>query len=55
MIDKALQRLLQRHGLSRLGIRFWVVPDRFQIDATRGDQTGTGNRQFYTVGLRFLF
>jgi len=37
------------------GIRFWVVPDRFQIDATRGDQTGTGNRQFYTVGLRFLF
>ena len=37
------------------GIRFWVIPDRFQIDATRGDQTGTGNRQFYTVGLRFLF
>jgi len=25
MIDKALRRLLQRHGLSRLGIRFWVV------------------------------
>ncbi|MBW8904568.1 MAG: hypothetical protein JF611_02635 [Betaproteobacteria bacterium] len=37
------------------GIRFWVIPDRFQIDATRGEQTGTGNRQFYTVGLRFLF
>jgi predicted naringenin-chalcone synthase len=25
MIEKALQRLLQRHGLSRSGIRFWVV------------------------------
>ena len=37
------------------GIRFWVIPDRFQIDATRGDQTGAGNRQFYTIGLRILF
>jgi predicted naringenin-chalcone synthase len=25
MIEKALQRLLQRHGLSRSEIRFWVV------------------------------
>jgi 3,5-dihydroxyphenylacetyl-CoA synthase len=25
MIEKALQQLLQRHGLSRSGIRFWVV------------------------------
>lgn len=25
MIEKALHRLLQRHGLSRSGIRFWVV------------------------------
>ena len=25
MIEKALQRLLQRHGLSRPGIRFWVI------------------------------
>ena|SRR5437868_4898698 len=37
------------------GIRFWVIPNRFQIDTTRGDQTGAGNRQFYTVGLRILF
>ena len=37
------------------GARFWVVPDRFQVDMTRGDQTGAGNRRFYTVGLRFLF
>ena len=37
------------------GMRFWVIPNRFQIDTTRGDQTGAGNRTFYTVGLRFLF
>jgi hypothetical protein len=37
------------------GIRFWAIPDRFQIDATRGDQTGTSNRRFYTLGLRILF
>jgi hypothetical protein len=37
------------------GLRFWVVPNRFQVDATQGNQTGAGNRRFYTVGLRFLF
>ena len=37
------------------GARFWVVPDRFQVDMTHGEQTGAGNRRFYTVGLRFLF
>ena len=37
------------------GVRFWVIPNRFQIDTTRGEQTGAGNRQFYTVGLRVLF
>ncbi|MFN2645247.1 MAG: hypothetical protein ABR570_09670 [Burkholderiales bacterium] len=37
------------------GIRLWLIPNRLQIDSTRGDQTGAGNRQFYTVGLRFLF
>jgi hypothetical protein len=37
------------------GLRFWVVPNRFQIDATRGQETGAGYRRFYTVGLRALF
>lgn len=37
------------------GIRFWVIPNRFQIDTTRGDQTGVAARSFYTVGLRFIF
>jgi hypothetical protein len=37
------------------GIRFWIVPNRFQVDATRGDQTGAPVRRFYTIGLRFIF
>ena len=38
------------------GIRFWVIPSRFQIDATRGDQGGGDpDRRFYTLGLRFIF
>lgn len=43
------------------GVRYWVVPNRFQIDATRGDQRGAEpgaeapRRRFYTVGLRVIF
>jgi hypothetical protein len=38
------------------GIRFWVIPNRWQIDATRGDQGGgEPDRRFYTLGLRFIF
>ena len=37
------------------GFRLWVIPNRFQIDTTRGDQAGAGNRRFYTVGVRLLF
>ena len=37
------------------GMRFWVMPNRFQIDATRADQGGDPQRRFYTLGLRFIF
>jgi hypothetical protein len=37
------------------GIRFWVIPSRLQIDATRGDQSGNPATRFYSVGLRILF
>lgn len=37
------------------GIRFWVIPGQFQIDATRGDQGGDPERRFYTLGLRVIF
>jgi hypothetical protein len=38
------------------GIRYWVMPNRFQIDATCGEQGGGDpDRRFYTLGLRFIF
>lgn len=37
------------------GVRYWIVPNRFQLDATRGDQRGDPVRRFYTLGLRFIF
>ena len=37
------------------GLRFWVVPNRFQIDATHGHQSADPEKRFNTVGLRFLF
>ena len=37
------------------GVRFWVVPDRVQIDATAGRQNAEPERRFYSVGLRVLW
>ena len=37
------------------GIRFWVVPNRFQIDSTYGVQQSDPVRRFFSVGLRFIF
>ena len=37
------------------GLRFWVLPNRFQIDATRGEQSADPARRFYSIGLRLLF
>jgi hypothetical protein len=37
------------------GLRFWVVPNRFQIDATRGHQSADPERRFFSVGIRLLF
>lgn len=38
-----------------LGVRFWVVPNRIQIDSTLGYQDASPARRFHTVGLRLLF
>jgi hypothetical protein len=32
-----------------------VIPNRFQIDATAGRQSGLPERRFNSVGLRLLF
>jgi hypothetical protein len=37
------------------GLRFWVIPDRFQIDATHGHQSADPEKRFNSVGVRLLF
>lgn len=38
-----------------LGFRFWIVPDRIQIDTTYGNRMAAGNgEQWFTVGLRLI-
>jgi len=37
------------------GVRIWVVPGRFQIDATRGAQSGDyGGSKWWTIGVRLI-
>jgi hypothetical protein len=38
-----------------VGLRFWVIPNRFQIDASVGRQSAEPEKRFTSVGLRFLF
>ena len=37
------------------GVRFWIVPDRIQVDTTIGRQNMSPERRFGTVGLRILW
>jgi hypothetical protein len=37
------------------GLRYWVMPNRFQIDATHGRQSADPLKSFYSIGLRFIF
>lgn len=39
----------------QLGVRFWAVPNRFQIDATIGWRGGAPGREWLSVGVRALF
>ena len=44
--------------LAEWGLRFWIVPNRFQIDATHGTQKAFDSdpeRRFNSVGLRVLW
>lgn len=40
---------------THFGIRFWVIPNRFQVDATHGHQSSDPERRFNSFGLRFIF
>jgi hypothetical protein len=37
------------------GLRFWVIPDHFQIDATHGHMSADPEKRFNSLGLRFIF
>ena len=37
------------------GLRFWVMPNRFQVDSTYGVQQSDPVHRFFTIGLRLLF
>jgi hypothetical protein len=47
---------LERDGPHyQAGIRFWIVPNRVQVDATIGDRIGHSNgSRWYSIGLRLL-
>jgi hypothetical protein len=40
---------------SHAGLRFWIVPNRVQVDTTVGLQQSSPERRFTTVGLRILW
>ena len=37
------------------GLRFWVIPNRFQVDATQGRQSADPEKRFFSLGVRLLF
>ena len=41
---------------SQVGLRYWITPNRVQIDSTVGTQAAPGGRRTWTsIGMRFLF
>jgi hypothetical protein len=56
--------ILESYGISsekptlHYGLRFWIIPNRFQIDATHGTQAASDSapeRRFNSIGLRILW
>jgi hypothetical protein len=56
--------IFETYGISsetptyHVGLRFWIIPNRFQIDATHGTQKAFDSdpeRRFNSVGLRILW
>ena len=46
---------LSRDSFYQLGLRFWVVPERVQIDTTYGNRIGRGDQaRWFSIGLRLL-
>ena len=50
---------VSRDSFYQLGLRFWVVPDRVQIDTTYGNRfgnsvNGSAQARWFSIGLRLL-
>jgi hypothetical protein len=61
-INSRLYGIIEAYGqradkpTRHLGLRYWIVPNRVQVDATLGaQQSGPPERAFRTLGLRVLF
>lgn len=40
----------------QLGLRYWIVPDRVQVDTTYGNRVApSGDARWFSLGLRLLF
>ena len=37
-----------------MGVRYWVIPNRVQVDTTYGNRFGGGGERWISVGLRLL-
>jgi len=60
-LNQRLQLIAETYGDSKsrgfyhIGLRFWVVPDRVQVDTTFGNRWGTETgERWVSVGLRLL-
>lgn len=61
LVAPRLYGILETYGIRdekptlHAGLRFWIVPQRLQVDSTIGVQSADPDRRFYTIGLRILF
>jgi len=45
----------QGKAFHQFGLRYWLVPDRIQIDATYGNRNGGGSgERWFSIGFRLL-
>jgi hypothetical protein len=48
---------VSRESFFQLGLRFWIVPNRVQIDTTYGNRIGSAHgdqARWFSIGLRLL-
>lgn len=61
LVEPRLIGIVETYGQSgekptlHTGLRIWVIPNRWQVDATVGRQDAGLPRRFTSVGMRFLF